>query len=131
MRSPSKLLWLLASLLLVSCSDAGLYALDGRGPSGKDRADFSGEVCIPLASGDAFPVKVVFALSGGQGVPTEVVGYATDALGTLSSRFSGPFIKFSLVAFHTVATGLQGSFADAATFQTALPKYASYQESGP
>lgn len=131
MRSLSKLIWLLASLLLVSCSDAGLYALDGRGPSGKDRADFSGEVCIPLASGDAFPVKVVFALSGGQGVPTEVVGYTTDALGTLSSRFSGPFIQFSLVAFHTVATGLQGSFADAATFQAALPRYASYQESGP
>ncbi|KFE65233.1 hypothetical protein [Hyalangium minutum] len=131
MRSPSHLIWLLVSLLLVSCSDAGLYALDGRGPSGKDRADFSGEVCIPLATGDAFPVKVVFALSGGQGVPSEVVGYTTDALGTLSSRFSGPFIKFSLVAFHTVATGLQGSFADAATFQAALPRYASYQESGP
>jgi len=131
MRSPTKLIWLLAPLLLLSCSDAGLYALDGRGPSGKDRADFSGEVCIPLASGDAFPVKVVFALSGGQGVPAELVGYATDALGTLSSRFSGPFIKFSLVAFHTVATGLQGSFADAATFQAALPRYASYQETGP
>ncbi len=131
MRSPSKLIWLFASLLLVSCSDAGLYALDGRGPSGKDRADFSGEVCIPLASGDAFPVKVVFALSGGQGVPAELVGYTTDALGTLSSRFSGPFIQFSLVAFHTVATGLQGSFADAATFQAALPRYASYQETGP
>jgi hypothetical protein len=131
MSSPTKLIWLLVPLLLLSCSDAGLYALDGRGPSGKDRADFSGEVCIPLASGDAFPVKVVFALAGGQGVPSELVGYATDALGTLSSRFSGPFIKFSLIAFHTVATGLQGSFADASTFQAALPRYASYQETGP
>lgn len=131
MRSPPKLISLLVPLLLLSCTDAGIYALDGRGPSGKDRADFSGEVCIPLATGDAFPVKVVFALAGGQGVPSELVGYSTDALGTLSSRFSGPFIKFSLVAFHTVATGLQGSFADAATFQAALPRYASYQETGP
>jgi hypothetical protein len=131
MRSPPKLISLLAPLLLLSCSDAGIYALDGRGPSGKDRADFSGEVCIPLATGDAFPVKVVFALAGGQGVPSELVGYSTDALGTLSSRFSGPFIKFALVAFHTVATGLQGSFADASTFQAALPRYASYQETGP
>jgi hypothetical protein len=131
MRSPPKLISLLVPLLLLSCSDAGIYALDGRGPSGRDRADFAGEVCIPLATGDAFPVKVVFALAGGQGVPSELVGYSTDALGTLSSRFSGPFIKFALVAFHTVATGLQGSFADAATFQSALPRYASYQETGP
>jgi hypothetical protein len=131
MRAPSKLLSLLPPLLLLSCSDAGLYALDGRGPSGKDRVDYAGEVCIPLASGEAFPVKTVFALAGGQGVPSELVGYSTDALGTLSSRFSGPFVKFSLVAFHTVATGLQGSFTDAATFQSALAKYASYQESGP
>lgn len=131
MRTPPLLLRLLAPLLLLSCSDAGLYALDGRGPSGKDRADFAGEACIPLAGGDAFPVKVVFAIQGGQGVPAELVGYTTDALGTLSSRFSGPFIKFSLVAFHTVATGLQGSFTDAASFQTALSRYASYQETGP
>jgi hypothetical protein len=131
MRTPPLLISFLAPLLLLSCSDAGLYALDGRGPSGKDRADFAGEACIPLASGDAFPVKVVFALQGGQGVPAELVGYNTDALGTLSSRFTGPFIKFSLIAFHTVATGLQGSFSDATSFQTALSRYASYQETGP
>lgn len=131
MRTLPKLVPLLVPLLLLSCSDSGIYALDGRGPSGADRADFSGEACIPLASGDAFPVKVVFAIQGGEGTPTEVVGYTTDALGTLSSRFSGPFIKFSLIAFHTVATGLQGSFVDASTFQSALPRYASYQETGP
>ncbi|MDY7226535.1 calcium-binding protein [Hyalangium rubrum] len=131
MRTLPRLVPLLASLLFLTCSDAGIYALDGRGPSGKDRADFAGEACIPLATGEAFPVKVVFAIQGGEGVPSEMVGFTTDALGTLSSRFSGPFIKFSLIAFHTVATGLQGSFADAATFQTALPRYSSYQETGP
>jgi hypothetical protein len=131
MRLPLRLAGLLPALVLLSCSDAGLYALDGRGPSGRDRADFAGEACIPLASGDAFPVKVIFAIQGGQGVPAEVVGYTTDALGTISSRFSGPFVKFSLIGFHTVATGLQGSFVDASTFQTALARYASYQETGP
>jgi hypothetical protein len=131
MRTFSMWVRLLTPLLLLTCSDAGLYALDGRGPSGKDRADFTGETCIPLASGDAFPVKIVFAVQGGQGVPSEVVGYITDALSTVSSRFSGSFAHFALVGFHTVATGFQGSFADAATFQAALPRYASYQETGP
>ncbi|MBN1203927.1 MAG: calcium-binding protein [Myxococcaceae bacterium] len=131
MRTSPQLIRLLAPLLLLSCSDAGLYALDGRGPSGKDRADFLGDVCIPMASGDSFPVKTLFAIQGGQGVEAEVVGYTADTLSTLSSRFAGPYIKFSLVAFHSVATGLQGSFADASTFQASLARYASYQETGP
>ncbi len=122
---------LLLPLLLLSCTDAGVFALDGRGAAGGDRVDFAGNACVPLASGDAFPVKVLFAIQGGAGVPVETVGYTTDALSTLSSRFSGPFVKFGLVAYHTVATGLVGRFDDASTFQAALPRYASYQESGP
>jgi hypothetical protein len=122
---------LLLPLLLLSCTDAGVYALDGRAAAQADRADFSGTTCVPLAAGDAFPVKVLFAIQGGDGVPAETVGFATDALSTLSSRFSGPYIQFGLVSYHTVATGLVGRFTDAATFQAALPRYASYQESGP
>ncbi|NTX61505.1 calcium-binding protein [Myxococcus sp. CA051A] len=122
---------LLLPILLLSCSDAGLYAIDGRGANQGDRANFSGTVCVPLAGGDAFPTKVVFALQGGEGVETEIVGYATDGLSTLSSRFSGPFVKFGLVAYHSVATGILGGFSDAADFQAALPRYATYQESGP
>lgn len=131
MRALSRSPWLLLPVLLLSCSDAGLYALGGQGPTGKDRAAFSGNVCVPLAGGDAFPTKVLFALQGGQGVESELVGYATDGLSTLTSRFSGPFVQFGLVAWHTVATGLLGSFSDASEFQATLPRYASYQESGP
>jgi hypothetical protein len=123
--------WLLVSVLLLSCSDAGLYALGGQGPTGKDRAAFSGNVCVPLAGGEAFPTKVLFAIEGGDGVEAEMVGYATDGLSTLTSRFSGPFVQFGLVAYHTVATGLLGGFSDASEFQATLPRYATYQESGP
>ena len=123
--------WLLVPVLLLSCSDAGLYALDGRGPSGRDRSDFEGTVCVPLAGGEAFPVKVLFAVQGGAGIPAEMPGAVTDALGTLGSRFSVPYVHFSLVAFHTVATGLLGRFDDAAAFQAAVPRYATYQETGP
>jgi hypothetical protein len=122
---------LLVPVLLLSCSDAGLYALDGRGPSGADRADFAGNVCVPLAGGEAFPVKVLFAVQGGAGLPADMPGAVSDALGSLSSRFSLPYIQFSLVAFHTVATGLLGRFEDASALQAAIPRYASYQESGP
>ena len=131
MRALSRSAWLLVPVLLLSCSDAGLYALDGQGPTGKDRAAFAGNICVPLAGGDAFPTKVLFALQGGQGVEAELVGFATDGLSTLTSRFSGPFVQFGLVAWHTVATGLLGSFSDASEFQATLPRYASYQESGP
>ncbi len=64
---------LLLPLLLLSCTDAGVFALDGRGVSDADRADFSGTTCVPLAAGDAFPVKVLFAIQGGDGVPAETV----------------------------------------------------------
>ncbi|MCK8497530.1 thrombospondin type 3 repeat-containing protein [Myxococcus fulvus] len=131
MRPLPRSAWLLLPILLLSCSDAGLYAIDGRGANRGDRANFSGKVCVPLAGGEAFPTKVLFALQGGEGVETEIVGYATDGLATLSSRFSGPFVKFGLVAYHSVATGILGGFSDAAEFQAALPRFATYQETGP
>ncbi|MBU8894454.1 calcium-binding protein [Corallococcus sp. H22C18031201] len=118
-------------LCLLSCSDAGLYALEGRAGGAKDRAAFEGDICVPVAGGDAFPVKALFALQGGAGVETEMVGYATDGLASLTSRFAGPYITFGLVAYHTFATGIQGSFTDASSFQEVLPRYSSYQESGP
>ncbi|MBE4747606.1 calcium-binding protein [Corallococcus sp. ZKHCc1 1396] len=131
MRSSPRVAWLLVPALLLSCSDAGLYALDRRSGGSRDRASFEGELCVPEATGDAFPVKVIFALQGGTGVETELVEHAVDGLTTLTSRFTGPQMRFGLVAFHSVATGLQGSFTDAATFQAVLPRYASYQQQGP
>ncbi len=131
MRPLSRIAWLLVPVLLLSCSDAGLYALDGRAVGGKDRASFSGNICMPLAGGEAFPTKVLFALQGGEGVETEIVGFATQGMSDVSSRYSGPFVKFGLVAYHTVATGLLGRFSDAAELQATLPRYATYQETGP
>jgi hypothetical protein len=131
MHAPSRPVWLLVPVLLLSCSDVGLYGLEKRGVGGKDRASFAGNVCVPLAGGEAFPTKVLFAIEGGASVEAEMVGYATDGLSTLTSRFSGPFVRFGLVAYHTVATGLLGRFSDASEFQATLPRYASYQESGP
>ena len=118
-------------LLLLSCTDAGLYAVEGRGGGAPDRASFAGQTCVPLAAGDAFPVKVLFAAQGGAGVLPEIVEHTVEGLGALASRFSVPYIQFSLVAFHTVATGILGSFADAASLQAQLPRFSAYQESGP
>jgi hypothetical protein len=116
---------------LLSCTDAGLYAAGRGGASGPDRVDMEGVACVPIAAGDAFPVKVLFAVQGGQGVAPDVVAQVTDALNSVSSRFSTPYIKFSLVAYHSVATGLLGSFGDATALQGAIAKYAGYQEQGP
>ena len=116
---------------MLACTDAGLYATNGSGPSAPDRAEFAGEVCVPLASGDAFPVRVVYALPGGDGVPREVVGQVTTALDSLNARFSFPYIQFSVVAYHTVATGLAGSFVEASGLTSAITRYNAYNEVGP
>ncbi|AFE03945.1 hypothetical protein COCOR_01222 [Corallococcus coralloides DSM 2259] len=131
MRSSPRVAWLLLPTLWLSCTDAGLYSIDDRAGGTRDRANFEGDLCVPEATGDAFPVKVIFALQGGTGVEPEVVGSAVDGLTTLTSRYTGPQMRFGLVAFHSVATGLQGSFTDAASFQAVLPRYASYQQDGP
>ena len=44
--------------LTAACTDAGVYALQGSGVPGPDRTAFEGDVCVPLATGDTFPVKV-------------------------------------------------------------------------
>ncbi|MBN9687982.1 MULTISPECIES: calcium-binding protein [unclassified Corallococcus] len=131
MRSSPRVAWLLLPTLWLSCTDAGLYSIDDRAGGTRDRANFEGDLCVPEATGDAFPVKVLFALQGGTGVDPAMVGAAVDGLTTLTSRYTGPQMRFGLVAFHSVATGLQGSFTDAASFQAVLPRYASYQQDGP
>ena len=118
----------LALLVLLGCSDAGLYALNGRGAGGPDKADFSGRACVPLAAGDAFPVRVIYTVQvGAQGVPAQA---ATDALNSIVSRFSVPYIKFGLQDYHMVATGYpvgpQGtpaSFGTAPDFGDAVVRY--------
>ena len=56
MKRPASLLAACAALL--SCSNAGLYALDGSGPGRADRATFEGIACVPPAAGEVFPTKV-------------------------------------------------------------------------
>ncbi len=121
----------LVVLAALGCSDAGLYAVDDKRAGRPDRADFDGLACVPLAAGDAFPVKVLYAIQGGADVDRAVVSAVSDGLSSIVGRFSVPYIQFSLVGFHTVATGIQGGFVDAATFGATLPRYSAYQEQGP
>lgn len=118
-------------LLVFSCSDAGLYAVGAGGTTGPDRAEILGRACVPLASGTAFPVKVVYAIEGGGIVDRQAVADITDTLNGLAARFSDPFITFGLVAYHTVATGLQAKFVPAADLASAVTRFSSYNESGP
>ncbi len=121
----------LAGLLVGSCTDVGLYAAGTGGIAGPDRAEFQGTVCVPLAAGEAFPVKVLFALEGGAGVDRAIVGETSDALNALTAQFATPYISFGMIAYHAVATGLQATFVNDSRIATALAKYASYQEGGP
>ena len=116
---------------LLSCTDAGLYAVGAGGTTGPDRAEIIGRACVPLASGSAFPVKVLYAIEGGGIVDRQSVADITDALNGLAARFSDPFIQFGLIAFHTVATGLQAQFVPAGELATPIARYSSYNEFGP
>jgi len=119
---------LFSLVVLAGCTNADLYGLTGSGPGAPDRTAFEGLVCTPAATGDAFPVKVIYAIQGGDGVPADFKGLVVEALSTPPIR---PGIRFELVAFHTVATGLQGSFVDGPGLQAAAPRYNGYQEIGP
>ncbi|MBX5483332.1 MAG: calcium-binding protein [Myxococcaceae bacterium] len=123
---------LLVPLVFIGCTDAGLYATNGRGPSGPDRAELEGDVCVPLASGDSFPVRVLFAFPGGAGVLPEVEANLSASLQSLETRFSFPYIRFSLVAYHTVATGIVGQFVESSDLVSlnAAQKYEAYNEAG-
>jgi hypothetical protein len=116
--------------LLAGCTDAGLYAAGAGGPSGPDRAELKGEVCVPVATGDAFPVKVLFALQGGAGMDPSVRGEIVSSVGDIINQYSSPAVSFAIEAHHSVATGLQGSFVRDSSLATALAKYASNTSEG-
>lgn len=113
------------------CTDAGLYATSGDGPTGPDRAEISGSACAPIASGENFPVKVLFAVQGGAGMDIFTKGKITDAINNVITSRSAPYITFGFIAYHSVASGFQGQFVDGALMPTSIQKYASYQEAGP
>ncbi len=126
-----RLVGLLCVFTVLSCTDAGLYATGGGGPTGPDRAEIQGVACVPIAAGESFPVKVLFAVEGGQNIDRLVVGRITEALTSVAERFTSSYISFSFVAFHALATGFEGKFVDGAQLSTTLAKYSSYQEGGP
>lgn len=114
------------------CTDAGLYAAGGAGPSGPDRSEFRGTVCVPLASGEAFPVKVLFALEGGAGVDPTLIAKTAEAVTSVTTQFSDQNISFAVVGYHALATGYLGSFARDERVAQAIAQYNSNKsESGP
>src|SRR6266851_400034 len=112
----------------LSCSNADLYNLAGSGPNAPDRTALEGMLCTPPATGDTFPVKVVFAVQGGQNVP---VDFKTAIIQELSNLPARPGVKYAFLAFHSVATGLQGSFVDVAGLRSAVTQFNGYSEVGP
>src|SRR5229473_897493 len=122
--------FVLSALLIqsLSCSNADLYNLAGSGPNAPDRTALEGMLCTPPATGDTFPVKVVFAVQGGQNVP---VDFKTAIIQELSNLPARPGVKYAFLAFHSVATGLQGSFVDVAGLRSAVTQFNGYSEVGP
>lgn len=120
-----------SALALLACTDSGLYAAGAGGPSGPDRAELKGTACVPLAAGESFPVKVVFALEGGAGVDRQIVGNVVDSLNAVTAQFSTPYISFAVVGYHTIATGFQGSFVRDERVAQAIARYGAFQEAGP
>ena len=127
MRSLPPLILLAA---LAACTDAGVYALQGSGVPGPDRTAFEGDVCVPLATGDTFPVKVLFVVEGGNTVPASTVGSIINAIQDAAQR-AGTNVKFALAAYHVLAQGLQGSFVDGTAMLGQLVNYPAFQQVGP
>lgn len=126
------LLLAVATVFLGSCTDVGLYAIGAGGAGGPDRAEFEATVCAPIASGDAFPVKVLFAIEGGTGVDVQLREEIVKALTDTTTQFANPGISFSVIAHHAIANGLLGSFsADQTTLTTAFARYNAFNEAGP
>ena len=128
MRSLSPLI--LFAALAASCTDAGVYALQGSGVPGPDRTAFEGDVCVPLAAGDTFPVKVLFMVEGGNTVSASTVGAIINAIQDSTVR-AGTSVKFALAAYHVLAQGLEGTFVDGTTMLGQLVNYPAFQQVGP
>jgi hypothetical protein len=128
----------LVSLIVVlafavsSCTDSGLYLDGAGGPTGPDRAEFKGKVCVPLATGTAFPVKVLFALPESAAGDTSVSGPLVAALNNVVQEFSSDYISFGVLGYHAVATGFLGAFSrDQAALITAFTQFAATHDTGP
>jgi hypothetical protein len=114
----------LVSWLCLGCTDVGLYALGAGGAGGPDRAEFEAVVCTPVASGEAFPVKVLFAMEGGQGIDVALRAEVVDGLSATTTQFTSPGISFAMLHHQAIAEGLLGKFSATQTdISTAIAKY--------
>jgi len=125
-----RLLALVLAVTTAACTDAGVYTLQGSGVPGPDRTAFEGDVCVPLATGSTFPVKVLFLVEGGNTVPNSTVGAIITAIQDAAQR-AGTNVLFALAAYHVLAQGLQGSFVDGPTMLGQLVNYPAFQQVGP
>ncbi len=117
--------------MLLTCTDASVYGVNGNGTEAGDRAILQGTVCAPVPSGAAFPVKVLFVLEGGMpDVSAGDVQALTAGMTDVANLASVQNISFSLVAFHTAGDALLGTFSNAGTFETAITQFPAYQPTG-
>ncbi len=123
-----------ASLALASaCTSASVYEVSGAGQEGPDRAMFQGTICAPLGTGTEFPVKIVFAVEGGNPpVQPQDTAAIVSALQGVAS-VAPPGTQFALVGFHTVGLAFTQSFVGRGAFAQALPQLqgSTAQQSGP
>lgn len=131
MRSAQLTVMVVVALVASNCSDSGLYSAGAGGPTGPDRAEFKGKVCVPLATGTAFPVKVLFALQESPSGDQTVSGPLVAALNNVVTQFSTDYISFAVLGYHAVATGFQGKFTRDSSLATAFTQYASTHDTGP
>ena len=130
---------LMRQIILVSlaclwgCTDAGIYSQNGPGPTRNDRGAFSGTVCVPLATGLQFPVKVLYVFQAGQGVSAVMKDQGVSFLNSLPSLLGLPSYQFSVEAFDTTSASLQPTFvtADKLAQNAVATKYSLYQPLGP
>src|SRR5262249_60180791 len=101
----------------------------GSGVPGPGRTRFDGDVRVPLATGDTFPVKVLFLVEGGNTVPNSTVAAIVTSIQDAAQR-SGTNVKFALAAYHVTSQGLQGSFVDGVTMLGQLLNYPAFQQVG-
>src|ERR1700678_3879557 len=87
-----------AVLLAASCTGASVYAVNGAGPEGPDRTLLQGTICAPEPTGVNFPVKIVFAVEGGDPpVQAQDTAAILTALTDVALQ-AAPGTEFSLIS---------------------------------
>lgn len=111
-----------------SCTNAGLVTLGPGGPGRPDRLELQGRACVPLAAGESFPVKVVFAIENGPQVEPGLRSAILDGLNDVVTQFTTPAHSFAFVGHNTMATGIEGAFVNDTRVTIAIGNYASRTE---